>query len=202
MYSETGTNDQATVITDLKSSLSGEPVTVSVPSDCIRIGFAYYVDNDVSGKEKYNAFLDHLVWTPDESPAVVEVGPEDDSVTVEEGQTLCFMKDGYDITGFLNIPDPVNGVIDLTQVTVKDEIVQEILDPASGAVLKLDSEAPSIKTAPTRAGLTYVLYEGATLDGMSPGAKTIGDGNPWAPAITVKGGASAFYMIKVTQRHE
>ena len=43
---------------------------------------------------------------------------------------------------------------------------------------------PSIKTAPT-------------LDGMTQKAEKQGDGEPWTPPVTVKGGASGFYSIGV-----
>ena len=39
--------------------------------------------------------------------------------------------------------------------------------------------------------------EGVTLGGMKDGDSTIGDGEPWSPEITVKGGNSAFYSIGV-----
>ena len=61
----------------------------------------------------------------------------------------------------------------------------------------LDAANPSLTTPNTRVGLFYQLREGATLGGMSNGDSTIGDGNPWTPTITVKGGNSAFYSIGV-----
>lgn len=36
-----------------------------------------------------------------------------------------------------------------------------------------------------------------TPDAMRDGATTVGDGNPWTPTLTVKGGASGFYLIRV-----
>ena len=57
--------------------------------------------------------------------------------------------------------------------------------------------APVLTTAPTKPGLTYTLVEGATLGTMGDGAVKQGDGKPWTPAITVKGGSSGFYRIKV-----
>ena len=62
------------------------------------------------------------------------------------------------------------------------------------------AESPSLTTAPTRSGLVYQLREGATLEAMesdSDGDQTIGDGAVWSPNLTVKGGASGFYTIKV-----
>lgn len=44
----------------------------------------------------------------------------------------------YDITEFLDIPAAdANGVINLGDATVKDAIVEEVLDPEEGAVLVL-----------------------------------------------------------------
>lgn len=48
-------------------------------------------------------------------------------------------------------------------------------------------------------GLTYTLREGTALHSMSDGATKQGDGQPWTPPITVKGGTSGFYSIKVTK---
>ena len=110
---------------------------------------------------------------------------------------------GADITEFLNIPAADgDGVVDLTKATVKEEIVKEALDPAKGAVIDLCSgsqgtASPTITTAPTRVGLLYQFREGETLDGMKDGDSKVGDGQPWSPKITVKGGNSAFYSIGV-----
>lgn len=106
----------------------------------------------------------------------------------------------YDITEFLDIPAAdANGIINLGDATVKDAIVEEVLDPEEGAVLVLTPENPSITTAKTRAGLTYTFYEGTMLEGMTPKAAKVGDGNAWTPAITVKGGASGFYSVHVSK---
>ena len=58
-------------------------------------------------------------------------------------------------------------------------------------------EEKPVTTAATKPGLTYTLREGATLGTLSDGATKQGDGQPWTPTITVKGGASGFYRIKV-----
>ena len=110
----------------------------------------------------------------------------------------------YDITAFLDIPAAdANGVVNLGEATVKDEIVEEVLDPEEGAVLVLTAENPSITTAETRAGLTYTLWEGTTLENMAasndPDATKVGDGNAWTPKISVKGGTSGFYSVHVTK---
>ena len=90
-----------------------------------------------------------------------------------------------------------NGVVDLTRATVKEEIVKEAMDPAKGAEIKLNSVNPTLITPNTRVGLFYQLREGTTLGGMKDGDSKVGDGQPWSPEITVKGGNSAFYSIGV-----
>ena len=67
------------------------------------------------------------------------------------------------------------------------------------ALKSITPTAPSITTAPTRAGLTYTFSEGTTLDGMTQKATKTGDGTSWTPTITVKGGTSGFYSIGVTK---
>jgi hypothetical protein len=45
-----------------------------------------------------------------------------------------------------------------------------------------------------------VLQEGIRLDAMRDGDSIVGDGLPWVPTITVKGGNSGFYSIRVQVR--
>ena len=92
-----------------------------------------------------------------------------------------------------------DGVIDLAQATVKAEFAEEVLDTKKGAVVELNATSPVLTTANTRPGLVYTLLEGATLETMAPGASTVGDGQPWTPAISVKGGTSGFYSIDVSK---
>jgi uncharacterized repeat protein (TIGR02543 family) len=157
------------------------------------------------------------VVTPSTTTGTVEVeipsGLDPAKVTVELPPTASVKPNGanvavvktvdatsYDITEFLDIPAAdANGVINLGDATVKDAIVEEVLDPEGGAVLVLTPENPSITTAETRAGLTYTFYEGTTLDGMTPKATKVGDGNAWTPTITVKGGTSGFYSVHVSK---
>lgn len=156
------------------------------------------------------------VVTPSTTTGTVEVeipsGLDPAKVTVELPPTASVKPNGanvkvvktvaetsYDITAFLNIPAAVEGVVNLGSATVKDEIVEEILDPDEGAVLVLTSENPSITTAETRPGLTYTFYEGTTLEGMTQKSVKVGDGNAWTPTITVKGGTSGFYSVHVTK---
>jgi len=133
------------------------------------------------------------------SKVTVEVSPNVLTVT-PNGASVKIVKSTNDITSYLDIPsaDP-SGTIDLSQATVKSEIVKEALDPAKGAEIELNAESPSLTTSETKPGLTYTLHEGATLQGMNPGDSKVGDGQPWTPNITVKGGTSGFYSIGVTK---
>lgn len=135
-------------------------------------------------------------------------GMEAEKVTVEvsanveriipHGAQIRVVNGAADITGFLDVPlADEDGVIDLTKTMVKEEIVKEVMDPAKGAVIRMDAASPFLTTPNTRKGLFYQLREGETLDGMKNGDSTIGDGKPWSPEITVKGGNSAFYSIGV-----
>ena len=153
------------------------------------------------------------VVTPSTTTGTVEVeipsGLDPAKVTVEVPPTASVKPNGAavkvvnganDITAFLDMPAAdANGVINLGDATVKDAIVEEVLDPEEGAVLVLTPETPSITTAETRAGLTYTFYEGTTLQNMTQKATKVGDGNAWTPAITVKGGSSGFYSVHVTK---
>ena len=131
----------------------------------------------------------------------VEVPPTVKTVKAPAGAKVKVVHDGYDITGFLKIPNAdASGTVDLASATVKDEIVQETLDTEKDAEIHLDDPSkPSLKTAPTKPGLVYTLREGATLDAMADGDSTVGDGKAWTPAVTVKGGASGFYSIRVSK---
>ena len=131
----------------------------------------------------------------DPSKVTVEVDPEVASL-VSHGATIKVMKGIHDITAYLDIPG-AGGTQFIASATVKQSIADETLDPAKGASFSVNGSVPSLTTAATRPGLTYTLREGATLDAMADGATKQGDGNPWTPTITVKGGASGFYTIKV-----
>ena len=133
----------------------------------------------------------------DAAKVTVEVSPKVASVK-PNGANVKIVNAGADITEFLNVPAADgNGVVDLTKATVKEAIVKEAMDLAKGAKIELNAANPSLTTPNTRVGLFYQLREGATLEGMSNGDSTIGDGNPWKPEIKVKGGNSAFYSIGV-----
>ncbi|MBP5319731.1 MAG: leucine-rich repeat protein [Kiritimatiellae bacterium] len=143
----------------------------------------------------------------DATKVTVKVSPEVESVKANGANIVVarrVVEDGvavsHDITPFLDIPAPdANGVVDMTKAAVKKEIVKEPLDPAKGAEIELVPENPELTTSNTRPGLIYTLFEGESLDAMRPGAWKIGDGKPWKPAISVKGGRSGFYRIAVTK---
>jgi len=154
------------------------------------------------------------VIAPSEGKTSVEVtipagvGPEKVTVVLgtavetvkPNGAMVKIVKGTNDITDYLNVPEAdASGTVDLTKAAVKEEIVKEALDPAKGAEIVLNAEAPSLTTAETKPGLTYTLHEGATPGGMNPGDSKLGDGKPWTPNITIKGGASGFYSIGVTR---
>ena len=113
------------------------------------------------------------------------------------GATVKVVKGGFDITPWLDIPAAVNGVVAIGSANVKQSVADEAMDPAEGAAFSVGEGGPALTTAPTKPGLTYTLVEGAALGAMTDGASKQGDGHPWTPAITVKGGTSGFYRIKV-----
>jgi len=129
----------------------------------------------------------------------VKLSPDVKSVKLN-GAKLCIARQANDITAYLDIPAAdAQGAIDLTKAAVKPAIVLETLDPKQDAVVSLSAAAPSITTAKTRPGLVYTLIEGATLDAMGAKASKVGDGKAWTPTLTVKGGSSGFYTIRVTK---
>ena len=133
----------------------------------------------------------------DPSRVTVEVSVGVKTVAAH-GAKVKIVSGGVDITEFLNVPvADGNGVVDLTKATVKEEIVKEVLDIKKGAKVELIAADPKLTTAPTRVGLFYRLREGETIGGMKDGDSKVGDGQPWSPKITVKGGDSAFYSIGV-----
>ena len=133
----------------------------------------------------------------DAAKVTVEVSPKVASVK-PNGAKVKIVSGGADITEFLNVPAADgNGVVDLAKATVKEEIVKEAMDVEKGAEIELNAADPKLTTPNTRKGLFYQLREGETLNGMKDGDSKVGDGQPWSPEITVKGGNSAFYSIGV-----
>lgn len=138
------------------------------------------------------AGVDANMVTIEVSPIVESVRPNGAAVRVVNG--------GNDITQYLNIPAADgSGVVAVRQATVKEEFVKEAMDTEKGAVIDIVPDSPSLTTPETRPGLTYTLREGTTLQSMADGDRKLGDGTKWTPKITVKGGTSAFYTIKVTK---
>lgn len=134
------------------------------------------------------------------NPAKVTVKVPGTASVKPNGAAVRVVNGANDITAFLDLPAAdANGVVNLNDATVKAAIVEEVLDPEEGAELLLTPENPSIKTAPTRAGLTYTFYEGTTLQNMAQKATKVGDGAAWTPTITVKGGSSGFYSVQVAK---
>ena len=136
-------------------------------------------------------------------PAKVTVAVTPGVKTVRaNGAVIKVMRGAHDITPYLDIPKAVAGSVDLTQASVKEEVVLEVLDTTKGARIELNAAAPSLTTTPTKKGLVYRLKEGATLGEMvadADGDSKVGDGAPWTPKVTVKGGASGFYSIRVSK---
>ena len=135
----------------------------------------------------------------DASKVTIEVSSNAESVK-PNGAAVRVVNGGNDITQYLNIPAADgSGVVAVRQATVKEEFVKEAMDTEKGAVIDIGPDSPSLTTPETRPGLTYTLREGTTLQSMADGDRKLGDGTKWTPKITVKGGTSAFYSIKVTK---
>lgn len=134
----------------------------------------------------------------DPANVTIEVSPAVARL-VAKGGKIKVVRGAYDITPHLDIPAAVAGVVDLSKATVKPSIVKAALDVSKGAKIMLDAASPSLATSPTVPGLIYTLREGRSLQSMSDGATKMGDGNAWKPTITIKGGSSGFYTIKVSK---
>ena len=155
----------------------------------VETGFVVKPSNGTAAVEvKIPQGVDAAKVTVEVSAKVATVKPNGAKVKVVDGEN--------DITNYLVIPES-DGEMNIAAATVKEEIVKETLDPAKDAVIELNAANPRLTTAPTRKGLTYTLYEGQELKSLSKGDSKLGDGNPWSPEITVKGGTSAFYSITV-----
>lgn len=114
------------------------------------------------------------------------------------GAAMRVVRGDADITDFLDIPAAAGGVVDLGAAAVKAEIAHAALDVSQGARVELDDPSkPVLTTTPTKRGLVYTLREGTALDAMRDGDRAVGDGAPWTPAVTVKGGPSGFYSVTV-----
>ena len=135
------------------------------------------------------------------SPQDVTVRVQVAAETVEaNGASVRVLRDNADITDYLSVPVESGGVVRVADATVKEEYVREVLDPSAGADFGILPSGPRIVTAPTRVGLVYTLREGETLESMAEcttGDSEVGDGQPWVPEISVRGGPSGFYSISV-----
>lgn len=135
----------------------------------------------------------------DAAKVTVKVSPDVKTIT-PNGAAVRILRGTLDITDYLSIPTAdAAGVIDLSAAKVKDEIVRETLSLEKGAEITLSPKEPVLKTAATRKGLIYQLYEGTSLNGLKAGDSKTGDGEAWTPKIKVKGGTSGFYTIRVTK---
>ena len=148
------------------------------------------------------AWVSGVAWSGSMAPTEIVIDDPNGKITVPAGQdisqlTVKVMSHGQDIFAYLDLPPAKDGVIDLAHATVRAEFVEEVLDTEKGAVVVLDPANPTLTTVNTRPGLTYTLYEGTALGDLKPGATTVGDGRPWTPTVTVKGGKAAFYSIGV-----
>ena len=151
---------------------------------------------------EYNT--DVVVTIPDgvePEKVTVEVAATVETVTAN-GANVKVMKGEYDIAEHLDLEAVTqDGVINLASAQVKEEVAKEALDTEKGAEIDIsDPESPELTTSETKPGLTYTLLEGATLEEMmscTDGDSKVGDGKKWTPNITVKGGTSGFYTIKV-----
>ena len=129
----------------------------------------------------------------------VEVSADVETVKVN-GAKVKVMNEGYDIAEFLDLAAVTSsdGVINLAEAKVKDEVAKEALDTASGADIKLSPTDPSITTANTRPGLKYTFVEGRTIEELAPTEQyKWGDNTPFKPTPSINGGTSGFYTIKV-----
>ena len=180
--------------------------------DVVWIPLAPAIEGDDGATVKGNTESGFVI-TPSITKGAVEVTVPDgvavEKVTVEvaatvetvkaNGAKVKVMNGGYDIAEHLNLEAVTQGgVINLANAQVKEDVVKEALDTAKGATVSLgNTESPTLTTAETKPGLVYTLLEGATLEDMKNGDSKLGDGTKWTPTITVKGGTSAFYTIKV-----
>ena len=161
-------------------------------------GFVVTPDADMTD------FVATIPASVDAAKVTIQVSPEIKTVT-PNGANVKVVRTtenaAYDITGFLDIPAAEAGVLNLAAAEVKDEY-KNPLDVAKGAKIDLrDPSAPSL-TVETLKGLRYTLHEGKTLDApLAEGDTAVGDGTAWTPAVTVKGGTSGFYTIRVSKSH-
>ena len=135
----------------------------------------------------------------DANNVTVEVSAAVESVKPNGAAIKVIGNGGIDITGLLDIPAAnASGVVDMTKAAVKKAVADEALDRTKNAKISLNPSAPTIETSNTRPGLKYTFVEGRTVKGLAPTEQyKWGDGTPFRPSPTVKGGESGFYTIQV-----
>lgn len=159
-------------------------------------------ESDLDGEDC--AWIDGVVWAS-AAPAPIVVDDPNGKIVIPPGTDpatldIKIMSNGHDIRSYLDLPAVKNGEIDLSQATVKEEIVKEALT-GEGSEVTLDAANPTITTAKTIPGLTYTFREGTSIEALSGKTPLThpGDGKSWTPPVTVKGGNAAFYSIGVTK---
>ena len=193
-------------VAKIEGETSWDGVEYEIPDDGANhvLRWLYVKDPELGTAEGEDcAWLAAVSWAKkDAAPFVIVTEDPNGEIVLPAGKDISevavsVMCNGHNIFPYLNLPAAVNGVIDLSLATLKEEIIREPLDTTKGAKIELSADNPKITTAPTKPGLTYTLREGETLGGMKDGDSKVGDGHPWTPEITVKGGNSAFYSIGV-----
>ena len=163
---------------------------------------------EISGDETTGYVIKPSAGTAEVVVAIPEgVAPADVTVEVPataervrpNGARVKIMHGDYDLTPHLRLPAPgSDGGYALADAEVRREVVEEAMDTDKGAVFDMKKPtAPKLKTANTKPGLTYTLVEGRTPGTMATGESKLGDGTPFEPTPTIKGGKSAFYSIRV-----
>ena len=204
---DAGTGHFAADETDLDGAARVQGWAVDCGAYEYKAGYAVSGDAEAGFTVKVNTNVtDFVALFPSDVNAedvTIQVSPEIKAVT-PNGAAVKVVRTtenaAYDITEFLDIPAAESGVINFAAATVKDEYMNP-LDVAKGAKIDLDDpSAPSLTTAPTVPGLLYTLREGRTLDALADGGvPAVGNGQPWTPAVSVKGGTSGFYTIRVSK---
>ena len=203
---DAGTGHFAADETDLDGAARVQGWAVDCGAYEYKTNFAVTGDAEAGFTVKVNTnetdFVASFPTSVDAENVTIEVSPEIKTVT-PNGAAVKVVRTtenaAYDITECLDIPAAESGVINLAAATVKDEYMNP-LDVTKGAKVDLrDPSAPSLTTAPTVPGLLYTLREGRTLDALADCVPVVGNGRPWTPDVTVKGGTSGFYTIRVSK---
>ena len=185
--------DACVAIEDRLTIMNDEECVITLKDDDDKIDFILQPSkSSVDMKIAIPQWIEH-------PERVMVLVPSEVEFLTPNGTKARIVRGEEDITKYLtDLPKADGeGVIDLTQMKVREEFVKAALDPLKGAKIELNAENSVLTTTATIAGLIYTLNEGATLKEMKAGDAKVGDGQPWTPKITVKGGNSAFYSISV-----